>query len=308
MHKKIFYIALFFFLKSHICRASFTIETQNKVKNFCENYNHDKEFYQKTVKEILSQETLRFYLAEGLRHNQLPGCKKAFKDYLKKRLENEDDETQPGDQAFLSLGFLAKLPESQKIIEREIDKGLLSSWIDLLQKENEEAYRHALGKWITRVGQELRQKENAGLRAVSDYGKAPADGKGIKIPNMVRIWTPILMSRYLSDSIKTQKKLDVIEYGHLNIIFASTTTSYREIFKEEISKIIANNTTQWIQSYKKEPPWIQFRLLPLMQNIDSGDIKREVIWLSKHHQDPLFRTLAINTLEKIALKKNRPSH
>ena len=41
-----------------------------------------------------------------------------------------------------------------------------------------------------------------------------------------------------------------------------------------------------------------------MLKINNGDIKREIIWISKYHQEPRMQTLALNTLEKLATKKS----
>ena len=113
------------------------------------------------------------------------------------------------------------------------------------------------------------------------------------------------MNRFLNEMIARKTKLTENEFNELNIIYASTTTSYRETFVEQITKIVANNPKDWLLSYRKEEHWVQFRLFPIMQRLGKkdGNIKLEIIWISKYHSDGRIRTLALNTLEKIATKK-----
>ncbi|APJ03216.1 hypothetical protein [Silvanigrella aquatica] len=276
------------------------------VNVFCEKYDGQKDFYQKISQDILINEDRRAYFANALTQKKLPGCEKALTDYVKKILEDKEYTPKPGEQAFLSLALMAKIPEAREIIEREIDRGYLSSWIDDLKTNNYKGYIEALNKWITRVANEIRRKDNTKLQDSSLYGIAPSDGKGIKYPEMVKIWTPILMNRYLTEMINEKDKLTEEQFGYLNIIFAATTTSYRETFMEQITQIVANNPQIWILSFRREQPWVQFRLFPIMKKVESGEIKREIVWLSKYHQDNRIRTLALNTLEALAKAQNIP--
>lgn len=275
------------------------------VKEFCDNYDEQKDFFKNMAKDILAHEKRRTEFASGLIRKKYPQCEIALKDFMKKILAEKEYTPKAGEQAFLSLALLAKIPEASKVIEREIDKGLLSSWIDTLKETNDSGYIQSLNSWIKRVAKEIREKDNTKILEAALYGKPPADGKDIKYPDMVRIWTPILMNRFLNETITRKTKLTVDEFSQLNIIFAATTTSYRETFIDQITKIVANNSQAWILSYRKEEPWVEFRLFPIMQKLGKkdSDIKREIIWLSKYHQDGRIRTLAMNTLENIAVKK-----
>jgi hypothetical protein len=108
--------------------------------------------------------------------------------------------------------------------------------------------------------------------------------------------------------VMRKTKLDIDQFGYLNIIFAATTTSYRETFIEQIAEVVANNPQTWILSFRKEPTWVEFRLFPIMKKAGGGEIKREMIWLSKYHQDGHIRILAMNTLETLAsTKKQTPN-
>ena len=319
MHKIIYCLVISFYsnfvfadqAKSQPAQPSQTskkaaVDHKKFVKEFCENYDSQKDFYKKMSAEILSDEKMRLQFASDLTQKKLPGCELALKNFMKKILDEDDYIPKPSEQAFLSIALLAKIPEASQVIEKEIDKGFLSSWIDTLKETNDSGYIQSLNNWIKRVAIEIREKDDTKTLDPSLYGMLPGDGKGIKYPDMVRIWTPILMNRYLSEMVNRKTKLNIDQFGYLNIIFAATTTSYRETFINQIAEIVANNPQDWILSYRKEPAWVEFRLFPIMKKAGGGEIKREMIWLSKYHQDGRIRTLALNTLEDLAsIKKEK---
>ncbi len=282
------------------------IENKKFIKEYCESYDSQKDFFKKMSTDILSRENMRVQFISDLTQKKLPGCDLALKDYMKRILAEKDFEVNSVDQAFLSIALVAKIPEAVEVIEREIDRGYLSSWIDTLKESNDKGYIQSLNNWIKRVAKEIRKKDDTKTLDASLYGSLPNDGKGINYPEMVRIWTPILMNRYLTEMVKRKIKLDIDQFGYLNIIFAATTTSYRETFSDQIAEIVANNPQTWILSFRKEPTWVEFRLFPIMKKVGGGEIKREIIWLSKYHQDGRIRTLAINTLEALASTKKEP--
>jgi hypothetical protein len=302
-------------LATHVTEITAHAEEKTAIKNpkefisnFCSNYSEQNDFLKKMAQDIIPNDHTREYLVAGLKDNKLPGCKKALQDFMKKILAEKDFIPKAGEQGFLSLALLADIPEATVVIEREIDKGLLSSWIDKLKAANEAGYLQALNSWIKRVAHEIREKNNSQLQDTNDYGLLAKSGETVRYPDMIRIWTPILMNRYLNETIKRKTKLSETEFNHLNIIFAATTTSYRETFSDQIAQIVANNPQTWLLSFRREPTWVEFRLFPIMQKVAGGDIKREIIWLSKYHQDVKIRTLALNALEKLEIKKNNIKH
>lgn len=292
-------------------KATTKNEIEQQIVSLCNeyksHYGKDKveEFFKKIKKEILFFENKRAVFGQGLVQKKITGCETALSDYINKSLSSQNYEPKPGEQAFLSMALMAKIPAAYKVIEKEIDKGLLSSWIDKLKETNENAYYDALQSWISKVAQEVRTLSKDTNLDDSNYGKLTKENNELKSPNAVRIWTPILMNRYLTETIQKQKKLHQNEFSHLNIIYAASTSSYKEIFGEQISKIISYNSKEWVLSFRKERPWIQFRLFPLLQQSNDGNITREIIWISNNHENKKLRELALSTLEKLAEKRSR---
>ncbi|WGL59228.1 hypothetical protein QEJ31_11915 [Pigmentibacter sp. JX0631] len=301
---KNFYIFSLLILTANVASAQSASNSDEYYINFCEKNSNQEKFLANIGKEILSNEQKRVEFISGLAKKKYPSCIEILTEYIKKIISEKEYKPKAGEQSILSLALVAKIPEATKMIELEIDKGYLSSWIDVLKETNEQGYILSLKSWIKRVGKEIREKDNTKLLNVSEYGKAQL-GKEIKYPDMVRIWTPILMGRYLTEMISRKEKLTESEFNDLNIIFAASTTSYRETFLDQIIKIVENNPKVWISSFRCEEPWVEFRLFPIMKALGKKDgyIKREIIWLAKYHQDPKLRSLASATLDSVVSEK-----
>ncbi|MGY3803948.1 hypothetical protein ACWNT8_07805 [Pigmentibacter ruber] len=301
---KYFYFYLLLILTSSLAFAESASQSDEYFINFCEKNSSQEKFLANIGKEILSKEQKRVEFISGLTNKKYPACIEILTEYIKKIISEKEYKPKAGEQSILALALVAKIPEATKMIELEIDKGYLSSWIDVLKETNEQGYILSLKSWIKRVGKEIRERDNTKLLNVSEYGKAQI-GKEIKYPDMVRIWTPILMGRYLTEMITRKEKLTVSEFNDLNIIFAASTTSYRETFLDQIIKIVEYNPKDWITSFRCEEPWVEFRLFPIMKILGKKDgyIKREIIWLAKYHQDPKLKSLANATLDSVVSEK-----
>ncbi|KAB8031932.1 hypothetical protein [Fluviispira multicolorata] len=284
------------------------ITPEQKVTKLCNEYEtnknikYQKEFIEKIKNEVLLDDKVRAQFAKDLVQKKIKGCESALREYVTNMLSLKDYEPQLGEQGFLSLALMAKIPEAYKVIETEIDKGFLSSWIDILKESDDKAYMQSLSNWAFKVGKAIREIDKASLVESSEYGKIKNENIELKNPDQIRIWTPILMNRYLIENVKRKNKLNEDELANLNIIYAASTPSYKEIFGDEIAKIAKNNIGAWIRSFRKEPVWAQFRLFQLMEKIGGGDIKREIIWISNYHESIKMRAIAVGTLDKLALK------
>ena len=146
----------------------------------------------------------------------------------------------------------------------------------------------------------LRTQYDAQLRDESSYGKPEINGRDFKIPEFViPIGNPTFINKYMSEIIRKKIELSKSNFSDLNIIYAAANQSYREIFLNQMSAVASISPAHWIASFRTEPVWVQFRLLPIMKKIKGGFIKRELIWLSQHHQNPKIRSVAATLLEEV---------
>lgn len=273
------------------------------VERFCKSYRGEKDFLPQMTQTLLKDEIRRAALIRTLQTgDRKNGCVRALSNHLDQWQKDTKITDSRGQQAYFMLAVVAKLDQAKKIIEAEIDRGQVSTWLDVLAENDAKTYLQALEKWVLKVGEGLRKVDNAELSKAANYGKISANNMDIKPPADLQLWSPLLLSRYLSEVEKQKKKLTQKEFAALDIIYAASTASYREVFADAIAKAIKLNDSEFILNFRQEPTWVQFRLVPLLGKAGSGSIKRELIWLSNYHQDFKMRAVALNALENLAKK------
>lgn len=276
---------------------------EQTVDEFCKSYGGESNFLPKMTATLLKDEKNRAALMHTLKAGDgKNGCVRALSNYLDRWQEEDETTDKRGRQSYFMLAVIAKLDQAQKIIEAEIDRGQVSTWLDVLAANDSTAYLSALEKWIQKVGDALRTIDHAELSKTTTYGKISTKETDVKPPAALPLWSPLLLSRYLSEVEKQKKKLTQKEFAALNIIYGASTPSYREIFAEPISKVITLNDSEFILTFRQEPNWVQFRLIPLLSKTGGGSIKRELIWLSNYHQDFKMRAVSLNALNVLAKK------
>lgn len=295
--KFLFFVFFLLLFNSH----SFAVVKQPfSVEVFCSTYNGQSNFLAELSKKILTNNAYRIELVKLLRNEKAKGCKSALDDYLNKFLENSINKTnETGFASYLLLAFASNLPVATKIIEKEIMGGNFIDWLDVFEKSDREAYFKTLSQWVERVAQLVRKLDKANTIDENMYGKMVGNENDIRTPESIPIWNPMLMNKYMNEVIYQKKKLTKDNFNNLNIIFSASNQSYREIFLTKMDSIISFGEINWILSFRIEPSWVQFRLLPVMGKVGGGLMKRELIWLSQNHQNFKMRSVAQSTLEKI---------
>jgi len=282
-----------------------TAEVQSKVTvdGFCATYTGQTDFLVEMSKKILKDNGRRAELVKLMSHDKAEGCRHAITDYLNEFIENSSvDATDL--QTYLLLAFAAKLPVATELIKKEITEGKLIDYLDVFEKSDKEAYFAVLEQWVERVGALVRQVDHAEKLDEKLYGKISQYENEIKTPESIPIWNPMLIDKYMTEIVKQKIKLTKNDFADLNIIYAASNQSYREVFLTKMSSVISLAQTNWMTSFRTEPPWVQFRLLPVMGKVSSSLMKRELIWLSQYHQNFKIRSVAEATLEKAAVGTN----
>lgn len=289
----------------NLCASGAFAETavaKDSVVQLCDSYDgNELKFLQKISTDVLSDPKLRADLIQILKTQNISGCRSALVDYFKGILKNENPKYRRGMQAYLFLALIADVPEAKKMIETEIDKGMISDFIDVLEQTDEDAYYHTLGKWVEKVSAAVRKAADADPQDESRYGSAYQADHAERELATISIWSPLFMNRYFEEAIHRREKLSKKEFSDLNIIFALANGSYREIFLNQLQTLVKLNPQQWVASFRSEQVWVQFRLFPVLKQSNEGAIKRELIWLAQYHQDGRLRLLAQEALDRFAM-------
>lgn len=277
------------------------------VQTFCATYTGQSDFLKDLSQKILKDSARRIELVKLMRDKKAQGCQNALSNYLNKFMQNDSNEAeQKNFQSYLLLAFASNLPIATQLIEEEISKGKLIDWLDIFQKTDQEGYFKTLSQWVGKIALLLRQLDNANIVEEKQYGKMNSPDNDIKTPESIPIWNPIIINKYMTEIISNKIKLTKSDFANLNIIYSASNQSYRDIFLPEMTSVIKLSESNWIMSFRVEPSWVQFRLLPVMGKVGGGLMKRELIWLSNYHQNFKIRSIAQSTLDKMIAIDQRP--
>lgn len=254
--------------------------------------------YAATDKEKIVKECIQ-YTDDEIIDNKAPKCKKVIENYLKKVLDDKIPRFDRGLYSFLSIALRANMPMAYKVIEKEIYDGHLNEWIDKLEELDFELYGNSLTKWASHVEAEIRKMYKLEQTKRGSY--AVGEENTVNITQLLSVWSPILMTKYLEFLLSPQYRVDTKDFSSINIIYAFSTASFREIFNEQISNVILKASDRWVDSLRKEQEWVVFRLFAVIPKNADGNIKRELIWLEHYHPDFRIRSMASTTLAKIAV-------
>ncbi len=293
---------LCFFILNTASFAALADEPKAIVVKFCRNYSGQDKFLSDLSTNIINSRETRLELVHLLKVHKVKGCEQALGDYLDRIISGEHKkEDSKNFDSYLLLSFAADLPQATALIEKQIDKGELVEWLDVFEKADRESYFKALSRWVERMAALLRKLDHAPTLNAQAYGKNIHNLDKISPPDAIAIWNPLFINKYLSE-VKTQNiRLSKKECAQLNIIYAASNQSYREIFVEDMASALKKSDVNWLASFREEPTWVQFRLFPVMGKVGGGLVKRELIWLSKYHESFQVRSVAQSTLEKINL-------
>lgn len=258
--------------------------------------------------EVIVQGPLRAALAAHL--TQPDGatgpCGLAVKEILSRYLAKPALGAEKGSPKapFVILGLHAGLPEATRILEIEVLHGDADDWLDTLGRIDKQASLRAMKMWVAQAAQAIRQLENISSQSYEAYGEGLIEGQGFGRES-VRLVSPLLVEKFLREVRDAHVPLSPAEISDLNVVFAGTNPTYRQIFVHSFAAIVQSHIGAWIPAFRKEPVWVQFRLFPLMANLRGPEVVRELMWLSSHHADSRVRSLAGRTLDEVVSPAQR---
>ncbi len=301
---KLIYITLALVWCKNIAAAlPHNIVSPVNVEKFCQSYSGQSHFLNDLSSQVIANRATRLELVRLLKLNKALGCRQSLADYLNQFIdEPQGKEYDKNFDSYLLLSFVANLPQAVTLIEKKIDNGELVEWLDVFEKADKEAYFKTLSRWVNRIANLLRTLDRSPTVDIKMYGKNAQSDDKISTPDSIPIWNPLFINKYLSEVKSQHFKLSKNEFANLNIIYAASNQSYRDIFLVNMADAVRISETNWVMSFREEPTWVQFRLFPVMGKVGGGVVKRELIWLSNYHENFKFRAVAQSTLEKIVSK------
>ena len=259
--------------------------------------------------KITSDVVLRKKVVQHLR-NRASGspCLEFLKERLaaaQKSLQDKSfDLSKQSYRPFVLLAVAAGLPEGKTVLADLSTHDESGDWLMALSSFAPEAYSAALEASVDRIANQVRSELGLSLVPSNMYGKVK---ENVFTEKSVRFQNPLLVHSYLSDLIDDKKKPGPEVWARLNLLYATMgridKTTSTQLFKDMIRK----HDSDWIMSFRKEPVWVQFRLLPLAAGAGGPEIVRELLWLSENALDEQVRLLASSSLDGILSSGPSPS-
>lgn len=257
----------------------------------CTERSRDEDILKSMLLKLSEKKEVRQQFIYFMKTEESHFCRDALERYLKK-LNQEDIEDIRGAIPYVLLGFSLNLPASRELIDKQITKGKFLDWLDVFKASDREAYLKTLGRWVEQTAIWVRNTAHAPMADLGQYGKSNNEDKELQAPRAVPVWNPMIIDKYLDEILAQHRDLTEEEFCHLNILYAIANQSYRDIFTAKMAAVVLRGQIQWLKSFRREQPWAQFRLLAIAKKTPGWPVRRELMWLSRYHQNYKIRAVA----------------
>lgn len=250
-----------------------------------------QKIHEKIVDEVLPNNEARVSLIENLKHKNGKRCFDALNTYIE-NLDSgaEKNITGKGHLGLILLALQSDIPKTSSVVQKEILTGNGEDFLETLKNTNIDQYLSAISQWVQTAAKEIRQ-----VQKESEQKNRQVESS----PELTRIFSPLILDRYLNAVMERKIELSEQDFSDLNIIFASGTGAYRKIFLPLIHNALDLHLSSWVAVFRKEPVWIQVRLFSLIESFTDPVIVKELLWLSQNHPDLRIRTLADQSLDVV---------
>lgn len=211
---------------------------------------------------------------------------------------------------YVLLAVVTGMPEGAEVLGKLLMADNSGDWLVSLRSFDGDVYTQVLESVATKVANKLRQDLDLGLIDASMYGRIKSN---VFTEKRVRYNNPLLIHSYLASLVDRdasgplKKKLAEKErrfpddgvWASLNILYATMGIQDKTNATSLLVNLIKAHDADWIASFRREPVWVQFRLLSIARLVGGAEIVRELMWLSENALDDQIKILAASTLDEI---------
>lgn len=267
-----------------------------EVKRLCASQTGAMELRRKLVDEVMPGFHKRVALVNHLRAGGGDACQTAVVSYLKDLADGKPHEK--GHVSLLVLGVSADLSGISAALENEIVGNRGAGFLDSLHTTDKEVYARTLRTWLSSAAAKVRAEQSLALLPQDLYGHATLTDADAK-RSAVRPTAPLVFERFLKLMNEEKHDVSAEEFQSVNVLFASATPSYREVFLPMLTSAAQAHQRKWLDAFRLEPPWVQTRLVPILERVGGPEMVRELMWLSTYHKDLRVRALASSALDNV---------
>lgn len=237
---------------------------------------------------------LQSYLLEGNRNNAcFDFISRELKGY---RLAEMNRQERLLARPLILLAVSAGVPPGKTLLSQILVQDRGGDWLETLREKDDALFEQVLFETVRKLADDIRKDLQLSRVDASSYGRSPVPDLSI---SGVRYSNPLLVQTFFYRLSRTPRPLAEQELSDVNLLFATLDRWDRPLARPMVRDVILRNESSWIQSFRQEPVWVQYRLLRLLRGLKGPEIVRELMWLSEYHVDEKMKSLAGNTLENI---------
>jgi len=185
---------------------------------------------------------------------------------------------------YLLMAINAKLPKIQEAIEYETLQNNGDALLGAIKSKDTKAYYQIFNNVINTLSTELRNKYKLYKQDTAKYGTLIMSTNDEKREE-INIPLANLFEKYLYEQITKGIPITETTLDNTNIFYALMEREQKRVFSDILADFYKKNETIFMQSFRKENPWVQAKLLGLFKIMNTSLIKRELNWISENHQD-----------------------
>ena len=211
---------------------------------------------------------------------------------------------------YVLLAVVTGMPEGAELLGKLLMADNSGDWLVALRSFDADVYAQVLESVAMKVATKLRQDLDLGLVDPSMYGRIKSN---VFVEKRVRYNNPLLIHSYLASLVerdvrakgktqsgeKRQKFPDESVWASLNILYSTMGIQDKTNATSLLVNFVKAHDSEWIASFRKEPVWVQFRLLSIAKSVGGSEVVRELMWLSENSLDDQIKTLATSALDDI---------
>jgi hypothetical protein len=204
-------------------------------------------------------------------------------------------------RSFFLLAAAAGLPGGHEAIIDRLGEESSTDWLLALRSLDSDSYEKALRVWAHRTSEQTRRAKDLGLQDPGRYGSLAAS---VTLERALPPVDSLLFDAYLKHLRRlptaaqgVRSEVSPKDWAAVHIMLVSLRPVDRPAVAEQIAVLITKNDAAWVESFRREPTWVQYRLLPLLRTAQGPECARELMWMVEHHQDPDIRAAAARVLK-----------
>jgi hypothetical protein len=211
---------------------------------------------------------------------------------------------------YVLLAVVTGMPEGAELLGKLLMADNSGDWLVSLRSFDADVYAQILESVALKVATKLRKDLDLGLVDPSMYGQIKSN---VFVEKRVRYNNPLLIHSYLASLVerdvrsthkdqsgeKRRKFPDESVWSSLNILYSTMGIQDKTNATSLLVNFVKAHDSDWIASFRKEPVWVQFRLLSIAKSVGGSEIVRELMWLSENSIDDQIKTLASSVLDEI---------